>query len=118
MTVGASVDPYVRLTVQPSFALASSTNAAVTPAPPEDTSRNDATAALENVAAPISPMKNVGGPIMNVMRSRSMIRNASSGSHRAIITDFIGHDAGEQHAVQQSRDVRERRGHEDGVVRP
>ena len=35
-------------------------------------------------------MKNVGGPIMNVMCSRSMMRSASSGSHRAISTDFIG----------------------------
>ena len=80
----------MRFTVQPSTRVASSTNAGVTPAPPDDTSRSDATRSGRKPAAPINVTKNVGGPIMNVMRSASMIRSASSGSQRAMSTTFIG----------------------------
>ena len=94
VTVGASVDPYVRFTTQPSRSAASATNAAVTPAPPHDTRRNDSTRAGAKPGAPINPTKNVGGPIMNVMPSRSMRDSASSGSQRAMSTHFIGTTAG------------------------
>src|SRR5438045_5889886 len=88
--VGASVDPYVRFTTHPNAALARSTNAGVTPAPPDDTRRRLATEDGENAGASISPTKNVGGPIMKVIRSRSINSSAAVGSHFAMSTLFIG----------------------------
>ena len=53
---------------------------------------------------------------MNVTRSRSMSSSATSGSQRAMKTRAERHDAGQRDAVEQSRDVRARRGHEHAVV--
>ncbi len=115
-TVGASVDPYVRFTTAPNRCDASSTNATLTPAPPLDTSRRLATRSAAKPGACISPTKNVGGPTMNVTRSRSMSSSATSGSQRAMNTVRNGTTPGQRDAVQQSRDVRGGRGHEHAVV--
>ncbi len=80
----------MRFTVQRSAALAAAANAGVTPAPPDDTKRRLSTACDEKSGAFINPTKNVGGPIMNVMCSRSITRSASDGSHFAMSTVFIG----------------------------
>ena len=84
--VGASVEPYVRLTTAPSVADASSTNATLTPAPPDEISRNVATRSGAKPGARMSDTKKVGGPTMNVTCSRSIRSSASSGSQRAMNT--------------------------------
>ena len=101
VTVGASVEPYVRLTVQSNASVASSTNADVTPAPPLEMSRSDATRSRENPEWAIRSTKKVGGPIMNVMRSRSMRRSACSGSHRAMNTARMRDARGRRHPLSR-----------------
>src|SRR5437764_1007429 len=60
VTVGASVEPYVRLTTAPKSALACSTNADVTPAPPDEMRRSDRTRSAENPPAAIRVTKDGG----------------------------------------------------------
>ena len=93
MTVGASVEPYVRLTTQSNAAAARSTNAGLTLAPPVEIRRSDVVRSGVAPAA-MRSMKNVGGPIMNVTRSRSISVSAARGSHRSINTTRIPAAAG------------------------
>ena len=65
---------------------ASATNASLTPAPPLEIRRRLATRSVEKPGACIIERKNVGGPTMNVTRSRSMRSSACSGSQRAMNT--------------------------------
>ena len=95
---------------------ASSTNATLTPAPPDETSRRLSTRAGAKPGACISDTKNVGGPTMNVTRSRSIRSSAVSGSHRAMKTLRNGVAPGSVIAVEQARDVRAGRGHQHAVV--
>ena len=90
VTVGASVEPYVRFTRAPNASPACSTKAAVTPAPPLEIRRRLSTRRGAKPGADMRPTKNVGGPIMNVMRSRSMVASASSGLHFAMSEARIG----------------------------
>ena len=59
------------------------------PAPPDDTSRSDSTRRLEKAGSDIRSTKNVGGPIMNDTRSRSMRSSAIDGDHRSSSTVVI-----------------------------
>ncbi len=77
----------MRFTTAPNAADARSTNALVTPAPPHEISCIDATASGEKLGAAIIVWKKVGGPIMNVTRSRSTKSMARSGDQRSISTD-------------------------------
>ena len=76
----------MRLTTAPNASRACSTNAGVTPAPPEEMRRSDRTRSAENRAADMRVTKNVGGPIMKLMRSSAMIPSASPGSHLSMRT--------------------------------
>ena len=88
VTVGASVEPYVRFTRQSKVRAVSSTKAGVTDAPPLDTSRTEAMSAPGRSArARAMAMKKVGGPARNEMRSRSTSANACSGSKRRTSTE-------------------------------
>ena len=90
VTVGASVEPYVRLTRQSKTRAVSSMNAGVTDAPPLEINRTDDTSTPAPDGAPSAPpmaMKNVGGPAMNEIRSRATRRSAVSASNRRISTE-------------------------------
>ena len=78
--------------------------------------RRLATRSGRNAGACIIETKNVGGPTMNVTRSRSIRVSAVSGSQRAMNTVGNGTTPGKRDAVQQAGDVRAGRGHEHAVV--
>ena len=88
--------------------MASSTKAGVTPAPPEEIRRSDATRSGEKPGAAMRPMKKVGGPTMNVICSASIRSRAGSGSHLAMNTDRMPAACGDEHAVEQAADVGQR----------
>ena len=94
VTVGASVDPYVRLTRHPNDSLVASTNAGLTEAPPVETSRRLRTLSRPKPADPAICEKNTGGAPMNDTCSSSIRRTASSGSHAAMSTVGIPAIAG------------------------
>ena len=100
---------------QPSASDVDAMNAGVTPDPPHEIRRSERTASDVNPGAFTSDTKNAGGPIMNVISSRSMISRARTGSHLAMGTTRRP-DTAEQHAVEQPGDVGHRRRQQDGVV--
>ena len=61
-------------------------NDGVTPDPPHEIRRSERTASDVNPGAFTNDTKNAGGPIMNVISSRSMISRARTGSHLAMGT--------------------------------
>ena len=87
MIVGTSVEPYVRFTRAPNARRRLGRRTpAPTPAPPLEIRRRLATRCGAKPGACIIETKNVGGPTMNVTRSRSMSVSAASGSQRAMKT--------------------------------
>ncbi len=88
VTVGASVEPYVRFTRQPNARAVSSTKAGVTEAPPLETRRTDETSTPgPSARARAIAMKKVGGPARNEMLSLATRASACSGSKRRTRTD-------------------------------
>ena len=88
VTVGASVEPYVRFTRQSKVRAVSSTKAGVTDAPPLDTSRiEDTSVPGPSARARAMAMKKVGGPARKEMRSRATSASACSGSKRRTRTE-------------------------------
>src|SRR5204862_7505128 len=87
-TVGASVGPYVRLTTASKEPAACAANDAVTPAPPHEMSRKDATSDADG-DKDMSCTKYVGGPIMNDTSSARMSESATDGSHRSSNTTVM-----------------------------
>ncbi len=64
---------------QPSASDVDARNAGVTPDPPQEIRRSERTASDVNPGAFTNDTKNAGGPIMNVISSRSMISSAADG---------------------------------------
>ena len=64
VTVGASVEPYARLTMQPKASRARRTKAGVTLAPPMERNRKEAVRLGLKSGWSMRSLKKVGGPIM------------------------------------------------------
>ena len=79
----------MRLTTAPNAADAASTNAGVTPAPPQEIRRNVATRSELKVDADIIVWKNVGGPVITVTPSAAIRSSAASGDHLAMSTEHM-----------------------------
>ena len=76
VSVGYSVEPYVRLHQQPNAAAPSRTIAGATPAPPSENSRTDDTIGLGERGWSIIVRMNTGVLIITAMRSRATSSSA------------------------------------------